>query len=217
MLTDKQKAARKNIPDIEVFVLAGRGVNRVLKEWLSIVFRPGQVHLFDPAKEIPDFVGEPIIATVTAARNEIARRFLETTDKPWLVTFDDDMYPLPETLEMLASDDPIVSCRVWGPQGQENHSASGSVCFNAAKVARNVLTTMTPLLFEYENRGGHVECERLHFAAKAREQGSQPKKAGQIGHRVPYVATIRQTDDVRLVPERNVPPPRAEDYWGVSE
>ncbi len=108
MLTGRQKAARKNIPDIEVFVLAGRGVNRVLKEWFSIVFKPSQVHFFDPAKEIPDQTGEHYIVTTTAARNEIARRFLETTDRPWLVTFDDDVYPAPETLEMLASDEPSV-------------------------------------------------------------------------------------------------------------
>jgi len=49
------------------------------------------------------------------------------------------------------------------------------------------------------------------FSKKAVDAGFAPVKAGSIGHRIPYVACLLD-DGLQLVPEANVPIPKASDF-----
>jgi len=211
-----REALRKNIPEMEVFVLAGRGVNRVLSEWLKIIFKPEQVHVFDPREEIPDRMGDLPAENICAGRNEIVRRFLETSQRRWLVSFDDDMYPVPETLEMLACDCSFAGCHVWGKKGGENHREEDVVCMSAVKISRDVLRGVTPPYFTMEPADGKkVTCECISFSQKVRELGHTPNKIGYVGHTIPFVVTMMDGMQFQMVQESQFPPPKPENYRDI--
>lgn len=212
MPTEQQAAVRDKLPHIDVFVLAGNGINGVLAEWLKILFSPEQVHVFDPGREIADPVGDKPIEIVCAARNEIVRRFLADSNRPWLVMFDDDVYPVPETLEMLASDLPFAGCRIWGKAGKESHAADGLVCLSAVKIARTVLEAIDPPHFDYEHTDGDITvCECMYLSKQVRELGHQPTKIGKIGHSTPFVATLVDDGKLHVTQESTFPLPKKDD------
>ena len=189
-------------------MLAGTGVNRVLSTWLGLLFAGERVHTFDPTAEIPDRIGPEPIDTVCAARNEIVRRFLTDSDLPWLVMFDDDVYPVAATLDMLASDLPLCACRVWSRAGKESHARDGLVSLSAVKIARDVLAAVDPPHFEYESVNGNITvCECMAFSEKVRALGDTPTKVGTIGHCTPFVATVTEDGKLHVLQECQFPLP----------
>ena len=189
-------------------MLAGKGVNRVLSAWLELVYAPERVHVFDPAVEIADRIGPAPIDTVCAARNDIVRRFLTDTGRPWLVMFDDDVYPVAATLEMVTSDLPFCGCRIWGKAGKESHAARSLVCLSAVKIAREVLEAIDPPCFEYESSDGDIMvCECIAFSDKVAALGHAPTKVGTIGHCTPFVATVIEDGKLHVIQECQFPLP----------
>ena len=210
---------REAIADIELFVLAGNEVNPALARWLEIVFPPQQVHIFDPRKEIPDQVGGQPIEIVCAARNEIARRFLEGSRRKWLVQFDDDMYPAMETLELFTSDLPLTGCRAWSSkESGESHDTDGVVSMSASKISRDLLEAMTDPYFDAEWEGDSVTfCECQWFSRATQRRGHWPTKVGYIGHVVPFVVTPIPGKRARLKQQHEFPLPRPEDFAGILD
>ena len=218
---EPNEAVWTRLGEIEVFVLAGRGVNPVLAGWLELLFEPGQVHVFDPAREIPDQLSDKPIETVCAARNEMVRRFLarEAPEaqkaqeaRPWLLMLDDDVYPVAATTEMLTSDLPVAACHIWGKRANESHTPDGLVCLSAVKIARAVLEEMDPPYFDFTADGNAlIECECMRFSDKAEQLGFAPTKVGRIGHCTPFVATALDGDRVHVVPESAFPVPTQTD------
>ncbi len=189
-------------------MLAGNGVNRALSAWLELLYAPEQVHVFDPAAEIADRIGPAPIDTVCAARNEIVRRFLTDSERPWLVMFDDDVYPVGATLEMLTGELPFSGCRIWGKAGKESHAADGLVCLSAVKIARSVLEAIDPPYFEYESTDGNITvCECMAFSDKVTALGHAPTKVGTIGHCAPFVATVIEDGKLHVIQECQFPLP----------
>ena len=128
---------------------------------------------------------------ITCKRNSEIKWFLNETKLPWLLMLDDDIIPLdgladcPDTWPLIESDKDVTSARFVAKAGNEAHGQKGSVAMAAVKISRIALKKMKPPWTHFifnEDETQKVGCECDYFAAKARDAGFFPAKAGAVGH-----------------------------------
>lgn len=170
--------------DIQVVVLDNRAVNPYLLHWLE---RFKHVRL--TSKVCPGEFNS--LDMVACKRNRAIKWFLNETKLPWLLMLDDDIIPLdgladsPDTWPLIESDKDVTSARFVAKRGNEAHGRPGDVAMAAAKMSRAALKRIKPPWTQFafnEDGTDRVSCECDYFAAKAKEAGFFPVKAGAVGH-----------------------------------
>ncbi len=175
--------------DVQVIVFDQRGANPYLARWLER-FK----HVRFTSKVSPDqFNGLDFLAM---KRNRQIKWFLSETKLPWLLMMDDDIVPLdgladcPPTWPLVKSDKDVTSARFVAKAGNEAHGRRGDVSMAAVKISRVALKRIPPPWAHFEfGPDGTIQsrCECDYLAAKAREAGFFPAKAGAVGHIVTAV------------------------------
>jgi len=164
------RGAARGLGEIQLAVLAGRGVNEHLARWSRRFVNPWKVEGPETIEEVPD------------ARNRIFRAFRDRSDLPWLLMMDDDCVPVAETEELLETQADIAGPRIFARTGREAHQH----CLSAAciKISRRAVEAIREPWFRFSRRGG---CECSWFFNRAYQTGFRPVRAGLIGHRFPVV------------------------------
>lgn len=158
--------------DCRLAILASRPLPAILAEWAGQFAR----------RRV--WRGPPSPAGIAAARDAIVAWYL-TAAEPWLVMLDDDMIPLAETAELIASEEPIASAACLARSGRPAHPHRG---FSAAacKLHRAALERIGPPWFAKAGAAdGACECNR--FWGRAVRAGYAPRQVGAIGHLVAAV------------------------------
>lgn len=186
--------------DALVVVLDKRGMNPFLANWLT---RFRHVHLVSdeaPDDRISDEFES--LDLVPMMRCRLFKRFLTETKLPWLVMFDGDVIPLddvadsPATWPLIRSRKDIASAHFVGRGGGESHGQPGGLAIAAMKISRTALLRIpAPWAAFVFNEDGtkRVMCECDFFAARAKEAGYFPVKAGHVAH-VVRAAAVPLTD-----------------------
>lgn len=163
-------------PDIQLVIIEGRGMNRFLRTWSGRFDHREVLSVSD----LPDHVA--------AHRNRVFAWFRDKCDRPWLLTMDDDVVPVPETDEVLRSEADVAAARGWGRTGAEMHPGPQEFSMACVKVHRRVVEGLQPPWFQFVFTPDGVRqemCECQYFAKKVREAGFRIEKVGKIGHRFP--------------------------------
>lgn len=176
-------------------VVSNRGLNRALKRWIPWFFYAGSVIIIDPEKN--GCTGSHI-ELICQGRNMAVRDFLQTGCE-WLVMFDDDMYPIDETEQLLFCDDKVASCVYYGRKGYGHHHDQFSA--GAFRVHRDVLEAIGDPWFGFEPG----VCDCLFFERACKNVGYTPVKRGSIGHCIPCVVAPGGEESVRFIPETMFP------------
>lgn len=184
----KSKKRTQNT-DALVVVLDKRGINPFLVNWLT---RFRHVHLVSdeaPDDKISDEFDS--LDLVPMMRCRLFKRFLTETRLPWLVMFDGDVIPLddlaacPATSPLIRSTKDIASAHFVGRSGREAHGQPGGLAIAAMKISRTALQRIpAPWAAFVFNEDGtkRIMCECDFFAARAKEAGYYPVKAGHVAH-----------------------------------
>lgn len=178
---DRKKPMNKTV---QVVVFDTRPINGWLQQWLNR-FK----HVWLTSKLAPSEYGGMDFLAVK--RNRTIKRFLSETKPPWLLMLDDDIIPLdgladcPNTWPLIESDKDVASARFVAKKGNEAHGRKGDVALAAVKISRNALKRMGAPWSHFdfdEDEAEMKRCECDYFAAKAKEAGFFPVKAGAVGH-----------------------------------
>jgi len=163
-------------PDIQLAILAGRGVNPHLRRWAC---------RFDHCRV---FAGSDLPDLLACRRNAIFKWFRDECPEElaWLLMMDDDIVPVAETENLLLCDADVVAARAWARTGREAHSHTVSV--SSLKVHRRAVRSVEPPWFRFTlSRDGtrREMCECQYFWRKFHRAGFTPVQAGAVGHRFP--------------------------------
>jgi hypothetical protein len=163
-------------PDIQLAVLAGRGVNPHLRRWAE---RFQHVRVFR-GSDLPDLLA--------CRRNRILLWFRDQCRLPWLLLLDDDVVPVEQTDELLACAADVATARCMARTGREAHAHTASAA--CIKISRRALSAVPPPWFRFTlSTDGmrQLMCECQYFWRKFHRAGLTPATAGAVGHRFPVV------------------------------
>ena len=170
--------------DVQVVVFDTRPLNSYLSKWLER-FK----HVQFTSKICPGSFNS--LDLVPCKRNQAIKWFLEETKLKWLLMLDDDIIPLddlancPKTWPLIKSEKDVVSARFISKMGNEAHGRGGDVAMAAVKISRTLLKKIKPPYTHFAFNADETErmvCECDYFAAKCRDAGFYPTKAGAVGH-----------------------------------
>ena len=174
----------KPITNIQVIIINNRAVNPFLLRWLD---RFKHVRL--TSASTPGTFDS--LDLINCKRNRELKRYRDHTKLPWVLLLDDDIIPLdglmdcPDTWPLIECKADVASARFVSKAGSEAHGENGEFAFAAAKISRRALERTGPpwSQFDFDEEGiTRTRCECNHFAAKARDAGFYPAKAGAVGH-----------------------------------